>query len=80
MVRDSIVMPGCVIEDGAQINYAILAENVTVKKGAIIGARPEHMEDLEKWGVAVVGEGVTVGPGAKVGPKAMISQDVKEVL
>lgn len=38
------------------------------------------MEDLEKWGVAVVGEGVTVGPGAKVGPKAMISQDVKEVL
>ncbi len=80
VVRDSIVMPGCVIEDGAQINYAILAENVTVKKGAIIGARPEHMEDIEKWGVAVVGEGVTVGPGAKVGPKAMISQDVKEVL
>ena len=80
VVRDSIVMPGCVIEDGAQVNYAILAENVTVKKGAIIGARPEHMEDIEKWGVAVVGEGVTVGPSAKVGPKAMISQDVKEVL
>jgi len=80
VVRDSIVMPGCVIEEGAQVHYAILAENVTVKKGAIVGARPEHMEDLDKWGVAVVGEGVTIGAGAKVGPKAMISDDVKEVL
>ncbi|MBC5580504.1 glucose-1-phosphate adenylyltransferase [Anaerofilum sp. BX8] len=80
VVRDSIVMPGCVIEEGAQVHYAILAENVVVKKGAIVGARPEHMEDLDKWGVAVVGDGITVGAGAKVGPKAMISEDVKEVL
>ena len=80
VVRDSIVMPGCVIEEGAQVHYAILAENVVVKKGAIVGARPEHMEDLDKWGVAVVGADVTIGAGAKVGPKAMISEDVKEVL
>ena len=80
VVRDSIVMPGCVIEEGAQVHYAILAENVVVRKGAIVGARPEHMEDLDKWGVAVVGADVTVGAGAKVGPKAMISEDVKEVL
>ena len=73
-------MPGCVIEEGAQVHYAILAENVVVKKGAIVGARPEHMEDMSKWGVAVVGAGVTIGAGAKVGPKAMISEDVKEVL
>ena len=80
VVRDSIVMPGCVIEEGAQVHYAILAENVVVRKGAIVGARPEHMEDLDKWGVAVVGADITVGAGAKVGPKAMISEDVKEVL
>ena len=80
VVRDSIVMPGCVIEEGAQVHYAILAENVVVKKGAIVGARPENMEDMSKWGVAVVGAGVTIGAGAKVGPKAMISEDVKEVL
>ncbi|HIV87299.1 MAG TPA: glucose-1-phosphate adenylyltransferase [Candidatus Pygmaiobacter gallistercoris] len=79
VVRDSIVMPGCVIEEGAQVHYAILAENVVVKKGAIVGARPEHMEDLDKWGVAVIGAGVTIGAGAKVLPKAMISEDVKEV-
>ena len=53
---------------------------MVVRKGAIVGARPEHMEDLDKWGVAVVGADVTVGAGAKVGPKAMISEDVKEVL
>ena len=36
------------------------------------------MEDRSKWGVAVIGEGVTVGYKATVGPKAMITEDVKD--
>lgn len=78
VVRDSIIMPGAVIEDGAQVNYAIIAEDAVIKKGAVVGARPEHMSDVSKWGVAVVAEGVTVGAGAKVPPKAMVEQDVKD--
>lgn len=75
-VRDSILMPGAVVEAGARVNYAIIAEDVVIKKGAVVGERPEHMEDLDKWGVTVVAEGVTVGPGVKVPPKSMVEEDI----
>ena len=76
-VDSSIIMPGAVVEEGAEVYYSIIAENVVVKKGAVVGAKPEDVEDKSKWGVAVVGEGVTIGEGAKVGPKAMLEKDVK---
>lgn len=78
VVRDSVVMPGAVIEDGAVVQYAIIAEDAVIKKGAVVGARPEHMDDVAKWGVAVVAEGVTIGAGAKVMPQAMVDTDVKD--
>ncbi|MEG1103783.1 MAG: glucose-1-phosphate adenylyltransferase [Oscillospiraceae bacterium] len=76
-ISDSIIMPGAIIEAGADVRYSIIAEDVVVKKGAIVGERPENMQDLEKWGIAVVGEGVVVGENAKILPKAMIEHDVK---
>ena len=76
-VLDSIVMPGTVIKKGAVVEYAILAENCVVEEGAHVGRKPEEMDDLAQWGVAVVGEGVTVGKKATVKPKSMISTDVK---
>jgi len=80
VVRDSILMPGCVVRKGAEVHYAILAENVTVEEGAVIGARPETIADPStEWGVAVVAQGLTVGKNASVGPKAMIEQNVEEV-
>ncbi len=42
------------------------------------GVSPEDMENVDDWGVAVVGEGVTIGANAKVGPKAMVVKDVKD--
>lgn len=78
VVEDSIVMPGAVIEPGATVKYSIIAENVVVKSGAVVGERPEDMENVDDWGVAVVGEGVTIGANAKVGPKAMVVKDVKD--
>ncbi len=76
-VLDSIVMPGTVIKKGAVVEYAIIAENCVIEEGAHVGWKPEEMEDLSQWDVAVVGEGVTVGKGARVKPKSMISTDVK---
>ena len=78
VVRDSIVMPGTVIKAGATVQYAIIGENTVIEENAIVGRRPEEMEDLESWGVAVVGESRRIGKGASVAPKAMISEDVKE--
>lgn len=77
-VTDSIIMPGAKIMDGAVVQYAIVAENTVIGEGAVIGKRPEDMEDRNDWGVAVVGAGVTVGKNAQVMPKAMIESDVSE--
>ena len=42
-------------------------------------ARPEDIEDKDKWGIAVIGDNLTIGAKAKVEPKAMISKDIEEV-
>lgn len=75
-VRYSIVMPGAVIKSGADVEYSIIAEDAVIESGAEIGARPEDVANLDEWGVAVVGAGVTVGEGAAVAPKEMIAEDV----
>ena len=75
-VRYSIVMPGTVIKKGAVVQYSIVAENAVIEEGAVVGERPENMEDIDDWGVAVVGSGVKVGKGAKVAPKEMADSNV----
>lgn len=75
VVRDSIVMPGAVIEEGASVQYAIIGENVVIGKDASIGARPEDMQDLENWGVAVVGANCVIPAGATIAPKEMIDAE-----
>jgi glucose-1-phosphate adenylyltransferase len=75
-VRDSIVMPGAVIKSGAVIQYAIVAENAVIESGAVVGERPESMKDLDAWGVAVIGSGLTVGKGTTIKPKEMLENDV----
>ncbi len=78
VVRDSIVMPGSVIDEGAVVQYAIIAENTRVGRGAAVGERPELVDDINRWGVAVVASDVTVGAHAKIKAKAMIYNDVEE--
>lgn len=77
-VKDSIIMPGAVIEEGAKVQYAIIGENAVVGKNAVIGERPESMENLDDWGVAVVGPGCRIAAGEKVAPKAMIDAEDTE--
>ena len=77
VVRDSIIMPGSRVEEGAVVQYAIVSENVVIGKGAVVGARPEEMDDKSQWGVAVVGENCVITPDTVVPAKAMI--DAEEV-
>ena len=77
-VRYSIVMPGTTIKSGAVVEYAIVAENAVIEEGAHVGESPEEIDNLEKWGVTVIGEKVTIGQNAKVKAKEMIDTDVKE--
>jgi len=74
----SIIMPGAVIKKGAVVQYAMVAENAVIEEGAVVGENPEKCDNLENWGVSVVGPNVTVGKNAKVKAQSMISEDVKE--
>ncbi len=76
-VHYSIVMPGAKIKKGAVVQYSIVAENTVVDENAVIGKSPEDMENLEDWGVAVLGSDIEVGKGAVVAPKEMIEKSIK---
>ena len=77
VVRYSIVMPGTVVKAGAVVEYAIVAENAVIEEDAHVGESPEQIADLEKWGIAVIGEKVKIGKKAAVAAKATIDEDVK---
>ena len=77
-VRDSVVLPGSVIKAGAVVQYAIIGENCTIESGAKVGTRPEQCDNIDNWGIAVTGNGVTIGENAVIPAKAMIYGDVKE--
>lgn len=76
VVRDSIVMPNAVIKKGAVVEYAIIAENTVIGENAKVGVRPENIENLDDWGVAVVGADRTVSANAVIPAKAMIDKDI----
>lgn len=80
VVRDSIIMPGATVKKGATVQYAIIAEDAVIGENAVVGERPEQTENLENWGVAVVGSGVVIGSGAVVPPKAMIENDLTQTV
>ena len=75
-VKYSIVMPGTVIKKGATVQYSIVAENAVIEENAVVGKSPESMENIEDWGVSVIGSDVTIGKGAVIGPKEMIDENV----
>ena len=77
-VEYSILMPGAVVKSGASVRYAIVAQNSVIEEGAKVGGRPEEAEDLDKWGIAVVGGNCTVGRNADVKANAMVYESVKE--
>lgn len=77
-VFDSIIMPGAIIKSGAVIQYAIIGENTVINENTVIGGRPEESNDIEKWGVTVIGESLEIGKSATVLPKQMINKNIKE--
>ncbi len=78
-VKYSIIMPGTTIKKGAVVEYAMVAENAVIEEDAHIGESPEEIDNLENWGVTVIGEKVTIGKGAEVKAKEMIDEDIKGV-
>ena len=69
-------MPGAVIEEGAVVKFAIVAENTVIKKGARVGQKPEEVDDRDNWGIAVIGENTVIPENAFVKAKEMIDSEV----
>ena len=78
VVEYSLVMPGSVIKKGAVVRYAIVAENAVIEEGAVIGQSPEEIANIDDWGIAVIGDGLTVKKNAVVTAGKMITKDVEE--
>ena len=65
-IRDSVIMPNVVIENGVKISHAIVAEDCVIRAGASVGADQEGtIETLE---ISVIGKGKTISEGAVVAP------------
>ena len=71
-VRYSVIMPGATIKKGAKVYYSIVAENAVIETDAKIGEIPEHLENPENWGIAVVGSDAVITSGKEVEPGVMI--------
>ena len=70
-------MPGAVVKKGADVQYAIVAENAVIEENAKVGAGPD-ITDPDKWGVAVIGEKITIGKGAVIPANVMVNENVEE--
>ncbi len=68
-VINSVLMPGCIIEMGAVVQYAIIGENARVGSGAVVGSPPN---DEEGWGITTCGPDSHIPDGTIVSPGAMI--------
>lgn len=53
-IADSILMPGAVIGDGAEVKYAIVGWDAEVGKDAKVGAMQKNKEG-DEWQIAVIG-------------------------
>lgn len=80
VVKDSIIMPGTVIHEGAKVQYAIVSENVVIGKNAVVGARPEDFVDKKDWGITVIGDNVKIGSGVTVPAKSTVETDILGVV
>ena len=70
-VEESIIMPGAVIEDGADVRYAIIGWNAKIGKNAMVGETLEPCKPGE-WKIAVVAPNYELPQDAVVGPNEMI--------
>lgn len=78
VVRNSVIMPGSRVRAGAQVMKAIVAEDVDIGEGAVVGFRPDEI-NKQSAGITVVGDGVRVGPKAMVLAEMVLDEDLPGV-
>lgn len=71
-LNSCVVMSNTKIGKNVDIKYAIIADDVIIEDGAVIGDSPEYFTNPSEWGIAVIGKGAVVKAGQVVRPNEMI--------
>jgi len=84
LIRDSIILHDCVIEEGAIVDLAIMDKRVKIGKGAVVGKGhnknipnskyPDHLYT----GISLVGKEAEVPPGTIIGRNCIINPWCKQ--
>ena len=94
-VKNSVLSPNVIIEEGAEVHYSVLMPGAVVKKGAVVkyailGENSQVGTDAKvgaapeetdpaTWGITVLGPGCIIADDEVVAPKTMLNRDHKEV-
>lgn len=70
-VESSIIMPGAVIEDGADVRYSIVGWNAVVGKNSMVGETLPHCNPGE-WKISVIAPNYNLSANSVVGANEMI--------
>lgn len=78
VVKDSVLMGNTIVKSGAQVNYAIIDEDVSIAENAIVGDVKEVASTVSgiTSGITVLGRGVKVSANAKISAGEIIDKDV----
>lgn len=78
VVKDSVLMGNTVIKAGAQVNYSIIDEEVTIEEDAVIGDVKESAAKSKgkTLGITVLGRGITVSKKGNVPAGEIVDKDV----
>lgn len=77
VVSNSIIMQGCHIRPNALVEYAILAQDVTVEEEAQIGRWTQPESVKKHRDITVVGEGLRIPTGVMIPAGSMIDKNTK---
>lgn len=70
-IESSIIMPGAVIEDGADIRFSIVGWNAVIGKNCIVGETLSHCNPGE-WKISVIAPNYNLPTNSVVGANEMI--------
>ena len=70
-VESSIIMPGAVIEDGADVRYSIVGWDAVVGKNSMVGETLSHCNPGE-WKISVIAPNYELPANSVVGANEMI--------
>ena len=95
VVKNSVLSPNVLVEDGAEVHYSVLMPGAVVKKGAVVkyailgenstvdaNAKvgcAPDEADADTWGITVLGPGCAIAEDEVVAPKTMLNRNHEEV-